>query len=174
MRPGRRKPNCNSTSATTPGLQDSFVGDLVAAVGLLENLDDLNRRHLEIAVRATKLACVEGDPHDSTSINSALTLEWNRLELPVLGAERSVKLMSIHQAKGLEFNCVYLARLEEGLIPLSLTDNISEERRVLFVGITRAINHPVLSWSNTNDSGRTSSRSRFLDEIPLDKFDLLT
>ena len=114
------------------------------------------------------------DSRDYAAINAALTLEWNRLELTVLRGENSVKLMTIHQAKGLEFRSVFLPRLEEGVIPSSRSQNIPEERRLLFVAITRAMDELVLSRSNLNDWGRNSVPSRFLDEIPLNKFEELS
>ena len=71
--------------------------------------------------------------------------------------EDSVKLMTIHQAKGLEFRSVFLPRLEEGVIPSRQSRNTPEERRLLFVAITRAMDELVLSLCNVNDWGRPSS-----------------
>ncbi len=86
-----------------------------------------------------------------------------------------VTLMTLHSAKGLEFNMVFLAGLEEGLFPhqLSLDDDagIEEERRLCYVGMTRAKDRLVLSWARTRRSyGREAFEgtraSRFLSEIP--------
>ena len=63
----------------------------------------------------------------------------------MLRSENTVKLMTIHQAKGLEFRSVFLPRLEDGVIPSSRSNNIPEERRLLFGAITRAIDELVLS-----------------------------
>ena len=149
----------------------SFVEAVVNELSLGDALDATNRRYLSIATRAVRVAALNGDSRDYASINAALTLEWNRLELTVLRGENSVKLMTIHQAKGLEFRSVFLPRLEEGVIPSSRSQNIPEERRLLFVAITRAMDELILSLCNVNDWGRPSTPSRFLDEIPLDRFE---
>ena len=149
----------------------SFVEAVVNELSLGDALDATNRRYLSIATRAVRVAALDGDSRDYASINAALTLEWNRLERTVLRGENSVKLMTIHQAKGLEFRSVFLPRLEEGVIPSSRSQNIPEERRLLFVAITRAMDELILSLCNVNDWGRASTPSRFLDEIPLDRFE---
>ena len=149
----------------------SFVEAVLKELSLGDALDTTNKRYLSIATRAARVATLDGDPRDYASINASLTLEWNRLELTVLRGENSVKLMTIHQAKGLEFRSVFLPRLEEGVIPSSRSQNIPEERRLLFVAITRAMDELVLSHCSLNDWGRPSTPSRFLDEIPLDRFE---
>jgi DNA helicase II / ATP-dependent DNA helicase PcrA len=86
-----------------------------------------------------------------------------------------VSLMTLHSAKGLEFDAVYLAGLEEGLLPhgrsLASNPEIEEERRLFYVGMTRAKRSLVLSraiYRRTygEESLRASSPSRFLAEIP--------
>ena len=89
-----------------------------------------------------------------------------------------VSLMTLHSAKGLEFDAVYLAGLEEGLLPHSRVDqhamrNIEEERRLFYVGMTRAKKSLVLSRaiyrrSYGEERLRASLPSRFLAEIPGD------
>jgi DNA helicase-2/ATP-dependent DNA helicase PcrA len=86
-----------------------------------------------------------------------------------------VTLMTLHAAKGLEFPLVFLAGLEEGLFPHSRTlnnpDELEEERRLCYVGMTRAMNSLVLTRAHYrrrygNDAPEMSIPSRFLEEVP--------
>ena len=81
-----------------------------------------------------------------------------------------VTLASLHAAKGLEWDAVFLVGVSEGLLPISLAegeDAIAEERRLLYVGITRAREHLHLSFARSRTAGGRGSRrrSRFLDGI---------
>ncbi|WP_026532047.1 ATP-dependent DNA helicase UvrD2 [Arthrobacter sp. H41] len=83
---------------------------------------------------------------------------------------QGVTLASLHSAKGLEWDAVFLVGLSEGLVPISFADTqegIDEERRLLYVGITRARAHLFLSWSTSRSPGGRASRkpSRFLDVL---------
>ena len=86
-----------------------------------------------------------------------------------------VTLMTLHAAKGLEFPLVFLAGLEEGLFPhsrtLSSPEELEEERRLCYVGMTRAMNTLVLTRAHYrrrygNDAPEMSVPSRFLEEVP--------
>jgi DNA helicase-2/ATP-dependent DNA helicase PcrA len=86
-----------------------------------------------------------------------------------------VTLMTLHAAKGLEFPLVFLAGLEEGLFPHSRTLNnpeeLEEERRLCYVGMTRAMNTLILTRAHYrrrygNDAPEMSIPSRFLEEVP--------
>ncbi|MFZ1006525.1 MAG: 3'-5' exonuclease [Candidatus Sulfotelmatobacter sp.] len=90
--------------------------------------------------------------------------------------ERSqVTLMSLHAAKGLEFPLVFLSGLEEGLFPHSRTmlqpDDVEEERRLCYVGMTRAMDQLILTRAvyrrrYGTDLPEASVPSRFLEEVP--------
>ena len=86
-----------------------------------------------------------------------------------------VTLMTLHAAKGLEFPLVFLAGLEEGLFPHSRTllnpEELEEERRLCYVGMTRAMNTLILTRAHYrrrygNDVPEMSIPSRFLEEVP--------
>lgn len=81
-----------------------------------------------------------------------------------------VTLASLHSAKGLEWDAVFLVGLSEGLMPISFADTqeaIDEERRLLYVGVTRARIHLSMSWSTSRSPGGRATRkpSRFLDAL---------
>ncbi len=92
-------------------------------------------------------------------------------------AEGSVTLMTLHTAKGLEYPVVFLIGVEEGVFPHSRAldeGGLEEERRLCYVGITRAMRDLYITYARTrNVFGARSygARSRFLDEIPLELTD---
>ncbi len=85
----------------------------------------------------------------------------------------AVQLMTVHAAKGLEFDCVFITGLEEGLFPhensLSTVEGLEEERRLMYVALTRARMRLYLSHAQTrmlHGQTRFNMRSRFFDEMP--------
>jgi DNA helicase-2/ATP-dependent DNA helicase PcrA len=85
----------------------------------------------------------------------------------------AVQLMTVHSAKGLEFDAVFIGGLEEGLFPhenaLSDADGLEEERRLMYVAVTRARKRLYLSFSQTrllHGQTRYNVKSRFFDELP--------
>jgi DNA helicase-2/ATP-dependent DNA helicase PcrA len=86
-----------------------------------------------------------------------------------------VSLMTAHSAKGLEFPVVYLVGMEEGLFPHSASardaEAVEEERRLCYVGMTRAMEHLTLSWAERRrryGGLEYAIPSRFLSEVPRD------
>jgi len=126
--------------------------------------------NLKELVNAAREAELRGETLTEFLDHSAMVAEADDYD------ERArVTLMTLHSAKGLEFSHVYLAGLEEGLCPhkLSLEDEaaLEEERRLCYVGMTRAKDRLVLAWacrrrSFGQESLEGARRSRFLDEIP--------
>ncbi|HET9605345.1 MAG TPA: UvrD-helicase domain-containing protein [Gemmatimonadales bacterium] len=91
----------------------------------------------------------------------------------IAGDERGVTLMTLHTAKGLEWPVVVIAGLEEGLFPLARSleqlEGLEEERRLAYVGLTRAKDKLYLSWARARRRGgelRPGAPSRFLTAIP--------
>jgi DNA helicase-2/ATP-dependent DNA helicase PcrA len=85
----------------------------------------------------------------------------------------AIQLMTVHSAKGLEFDCVFITGLEEGLFPHENSaadrDGLEEERRLMYVAITRARKRLYLSFSQTrmlHGQTRYNVKSRFVDELP--------
>jgi len=85
----------------------------------------------------------------------------------------AVQLMTVHAAKGLEFDCVFITGLEEGLFPhensLNTVEGLEEERRLMYVALTRARKRLYLSHAQTrmlHGQTRFNMRSRFFDEMP--------
>ena len=85
----------------------------------------------------------------------------------------AVQLMTVHAAKGLEFDCVFITGMEEGLFPhensMSDYESLEEERRLMYVAITRARKRLYLSHSQTrmlHGQTRYNVKSRFFDELP--------
>ncbi|MAO85628.1 MAG: hypothetical protein CMF87_01720, partial [Candidatus Marinimicrobia bacterium] len=92
-----------------------------------------------------------------------------------------VTLMTIHSSKGLEFPIVFIAGLEEGLFPISQyleqNDELEEERRLFYVGATRAMDKLYLSYSRLRRRFGAEvtpmTVSRFINELPEDNIEYL-
>jgi len=86
--------------------------------------------------------------------------------------QQAVTLMTLHSAKGLEFDTVFIVGLEQGLFPSNLSINegrIEEERRLAYVGVTRAKRQLYLSYANQRmlfNQMQRNTISQFIDEIP--------
>lgn len=93
----------------------------------------------------------------------------------------AVQLMTVHAAKGLEFDCVFITGLEDGIFPhensMSDRESLEEERRLMYVAITRARKRLYLSHSQTrmlHGQTRYNVKSRFFDELPEEALKWLT
>lgn len=100
-----------------------------------------------------------------------ITLDTSRSDETT--AEKPLTLMTLHLAKGLEFPFVFIVGLEENLLPhtrsLDNPDDIEEERRLIYVGMTRAMTRLTLSLAHrryAHGREQMNLRSRFLDELP--------
>ncbi|MGI8710457.1 MAG: DNA helicase PcrA [Acidimicrobiales bacterium] len=139
-------------------------------------LDELQAAHsVEAEGRLENLAELVGSAREVTSVDEFLEQVSLVADVDALEAsdDSSVVLMTLHSAKGLEFPAVFVVGLEDGIFPhlRSLTEphELEEERRLAYVGITRARERLYLShaWSRTiYGATQYNPPSRFLDEIP--------
>lgn len=145
----------------------------------LENLDELVNAAAAFVVEAIyDPAAEEGgtaDPNDPlAALNAFLAhaaLEAGEHQAGA-GAD-ALQLMTVHSAKGLEFHTVFVGGLEEGLFPhensLNEDDGLEEERRLMYVAITRARRRLYLSYAQSrmlHGQTRYNVASRFLEEVP--------
>ena len=150
------------------GLREHHEKDKTSAESRLENIDEL----VNVASRFERTPeDIEAGLSDLSAFLSHAALEAG--EAQAEAGQECVQLMTLHSAKGLEFPLVFLVGLEEGLFPNNKSveepGRLEEERRLAYVGITRAREHLVLCYAETRRMygmemyGRPS---RFLNEIP--------
>ncbi len=174
----------DSASIRPPGRQDAgvttadllkFLIDRTSYIKLLEAEDTPEAfsriENLRELVNAAADSRDRGETLDEFLDHAALIADTDDYD------ERSqITLMSLHAAKGLEFPLVFLSGLEEGLFPHSRTmlqpDDVEEERRLCYVGMTRAMDQLILTRAvyrrrYGTDLPEASVPSRFLEEVPI-------
>jgi DNA helicase-2/ATP-dependent DNA helicase PcrA len=167
---GFRKPG---DAATLPEL----IRFLIDRTGYIRSLEDEGTpesfsriENLKELANAAQDAQQRGETLSEFLDHAALVSDTDRYN-----PESRVTLMSLHSAKGLEFPLVLLAGMEEGLFPHSRTLNqpneLEEERRLCYVGMTRAMDALVMTRARYrrrygNDMPEASMPSRFLEEVP--------
>jgi len=157
-----------------------LVGDgpaavLEAALQRSGYIAELEAEHsIEAEGRLENLAELVGAARDFESVDTfleqvSLVADTDELD----DDDSSVVLMTLHSAKGLEFPVVFMIGLEDGVFPhlrsIGEPDQLEEERRLCYVGITRAMErlHLTHAWSRNLFGGtQYNPPSRFLDEIP--------
>ena len=168
-------------------LLDDLAADLsVGPASLFESilersgyLEELNAEpSIENESRAENLAELVGMSREFATVDEfleqvSLVADTDQLPDPDDPSETGVVMMTLHAAKGLEFPVVFMAGMEEGVFPhmRALTEpaELEEERRLCYVGITRAREHLYLThaWCRTLFGGtQYNPPSRFLDEVP--------
>ena len=137
----------------------------------VENLNEL--------VNAAAAFIAEAEEHDLPAFLAHASLESGENQAAE-GAD-ALQLMTVHSAKGLEFQAVFITGLEEGLFPHEQSvmedDGLEEERRLMYVAITRARTRLYLCYAQTrllHGQTRYNVASRFLDEIPAEVVKRLT
>jgi DNA helicase-2/ATP-dependent DNA helicase PcrA len=139
----------------------------IEAQGRIENLEEL----VQVARE-----------YDATAEDGSLTQFLEQISLladadNLRDDEGLVTLMTLHNAKGLEFGIVFIIGMEDGVFPHSRAldeGDVEEERRLAYVGITRAMRDLTLTWARRRNAFGANSfgvRSRFIDEIPADLTD---
>jgi DNA helicase II / ATP-dependent DNA helicase PcrA len=158
-------------AAGSPG---PLLQQLLERSGYLDQLEA--ERSIEAEGRLENLAELVGAANESETVDEFLEQISLVSDTDDLDDDAtSVTLMTLHSAKGLEFPVVFLIGLEDGIFPhlrsLTEPDQLEEERRLAYVGITRARRRLYLThaWSRTLFGGtQYNPPSRFLDEIPTD------
>jgi DNA helicase-2/ATP-dependent DNA helicase PcrA len=176
----------NMRDATAGRPLPEIIDHVVAASGLkqhyekeregadrLENLAELvNAATVFVTERAAQ-PLVEGveEPDDLTAFLTHAALEAG--EHQAESGSDALQLMTVHSAKGLEFHAVFVSGLEEGLFPhensLTEVDGIEEERRLMYVALTRARRRLYLTYTQSrmlHGQTRFNVASRFFREIP--------
>jgi DNA helicase-2/ATP-dependent DNA helicase PcrA len=148
---------------------------LEAALQRSGYLQELEAEHtVEAQGRIENLAELLGSAHEATDVDVFLEQVSLVADTDDLDDDESqVVLMTLHSAKGLEFPVVFLVGMEDGVFPhlrsLGEPEQLEEERRLAYVGITRAreLLHLSSAWSRTIfGATQYNPPSRFLDEIP--------
>ncbi len=158
--------------AESPGLADT-VRDVLAGAGLGAGPA---RSAGAAGERAESLAALIRVAEELAAADPEATLTTLITELDTRAADahapvvEGVTLASLHAAKGLEWGAVFLVGLTEGMVPITYADTdeaIEEERRLLYVGLTRARDRLSLSWALARTPGGRGGRrpSRFLDGL---------
>jgi DNA helicase-2/ATP-dependent DNA helicase PcrA len=141
----------------------------------LENLEELVNASTSFV--AEQAAAEGGDPLTDFLAHASLEAGDNQAG----EGQDALQLMTVHSAKGLEFDAVFITGLEEGLFPhensLSEGGGLEEERRLMYVAITRARRRLFISLAQSrllHGQTRYGIRSRFLDELPPESVRWLT
>ncbi len=155
-----------------------FIQFLIATIGYGRYLEDFSRGADSRIENIGELVSLSRK-YDALPISEAtikltedVALAGDQDELKSNGD--AVKLMTLHAAKGLEFRAVFLTGLEEGILPHARSiqsgkAELEEERRLAYVGMTRAKDHLYLSWAITRTlfgERQVNMPSRFLRELP--------
>jgi DNA helicase II / ATP-dependent DNA helicase PcrA len=157
-----------------------FVSEILKTSGYKKSLEDEDT--LEARARLENIAEFLNSIYDYEAMNMAVTLDEFLQTVSLLTSEEdptivdeagSITLMTVHIAKGLEFPVVFLTGMEDGTFPHSMSsdteEGLEEERRLCYVGITRAMNKLFITnaaMRRSYSEQRFKVPSRFIHEIP--------
>ena len=158
-------------------LKELYDDKTVEGLSRYENLQELLNGIKEFTDSEAPDITADGEIKDELTRDKSLASYLQNISL-LTDADKDtndhdrVRMMTIHSAKGLEFQCVYVVGLEENLFPgamsLNSREDLEEERRLFYVAITRAKQKLTLSYANTRyryGSLTYCDPSRFIDEI---------
>ncbi|MFH1289484.1 MAG: 3'-5' exonuclease, partial [Patescibacteria group bacterium] len=139
---------------------------------LYDKKDEQDARRLE-NIKELRSVASQFEKLDAFLENVSLIQQDNNLPKKNNYSKETVTLMTIHTAKGTEFPVVFIIGMEEGLFPHSQSmfdsESIEEERRLCYVGLTRAMKKLYLTFCLSRlyfGQRNNNPKSRFLDEIP--------
>lgn len=170
MRILRRMP----ATAAGRALVDAFEARLRADLGFEEDSAggaEARERSASLALvlEMARAAVASSSDHDAQTLLAEFE---SRAAEETAGSGSGVNLLTYHRAKGLEWDAVILPQLEEGTLPIRQAESdeeIAEERRLLYVGLTRARRHLTLTWAErrigANERATLRRPSRFLAAI---------
>ena len=152
------------------GYADALIAEnSQEAVGRIENLNELKSKAVEYEQK------VENANFEGFLDNISLVSDVDNYD----EEQDAVVLMTLHSAKGLEFPVVFMCGMEYGLFPSLMSEmeegGLEEERRLCYVGITRAKNKLYMTWAHQRTMyGKTESRmvTKFISEISSDHLDI--
>ena len=166
------------TEAMFGGRPSEFLEQVIEKTGYVKQLQAVkseenesrieNIQELQGAVSEYEQQNPEGDVTDFLE-NVALVTDMDNMGQ----TQGAITLMTLHSAKGLEFDCVFLAGMEEGIFPITRAifadDQLEEERRLCYVGITRAKKRLFMTHARSRmlyNNRQANMISRFISEIP--------
>jgi len=162
-------------------LQDDIfelINSIISDVQFLENIEEEKKENIYEFLNIVKEF---NDRTGSTRLEDFLSYISLISDVDTIDTSDKITLMTVHSAKGLEFNSVFIIGLEEGLFPhfksLLSNEDIEEERRLLYVAMTRAKENLYLTYSMRRTRMGVPEfldPSRFLNEIPEEFIDKIT
>lgn len=146
------------------------VSDVLSGLGFDPAQPPVGRAQRERWESLAALHRLAGEPGGPATLRGYVELLGERAQAQHAPALERVTLSSLHAAKGLEWEAVFLVGLAEGLLPLvhaTTAAALAEERRLLYVGVTRARRHLTLSWARARGAGGRAGRRpcRFLADL---------
>lgn len=157
------------------GKYDSFtaIKKIIKKFSIIEEYKNSNSKNAAKAIDNIKrlFSFMKKNIHEYNDLETFVDYINSKTDLDIIGDVNAVNLLSIHSAKGLEFKTVFVTALENGILPdwrSNTKDEIEEDRRLLYVAITRAMDNLFLSYTRKRKykkEYKTSVRSMLIDDL---------